>query len=107
MEEFIPFVDESFVKREKARAKELKKTPWWKKKKSSGICHYCGKKFPPDELTMDHIIPVIRGGKSVKENLVPSCRDCNSKKKYHIPTEVDFFKSKESEPLLDNNLEPG
>ncbi|MGC4119805.1 MAG: HNH endonuclease [Myxococcales bacterium] len=36
---------------------------------------------------MDHLIPVIRGGKSTRGNLVPACKPCNDKKKYLLPTE--------------------
>ena len=36
---------------------------------------------------MDHLIPIIRGGKSVQGNLVPACKDCNNKKKYLLPAE--------------------
>ncbi|HXV49851.1 MAG TPA: HNH endonuclease, partial [Candidatus Binatia bacterium] len=53
--------------------------------RAAGICHHCGGKFPPRELTMDHLVPVIRGGKSNKGNLVPSCKDCNSKRKHSLP----------------------
>jgi len=43
---------------------------------------------------MDHVIPLARGGRSVKENLVASCKDCNNKKKYLIPAEwADYLKS--------------
>ncbi len=31
---------------------------------------------------MDHLIPISRGGKSSKNNCVPSCKECNSKKGY-------------------------
>jgi len=40
-------------------------------------CVYCGEKKP---LTMDHIIPVSKGGFHIKENIVPACRSCNSRK---------------------------
>lgn len=89
--DYIAFVSEAEIAREKKKAKELRKTPWWKKKKSSGICHYCRSKFPPEELTMDHLIPLARGGKSIKSNLVPCCKDCNSKKKNMLPMEWDGF----------------
>jgi 5-methylcytosine-specific restriction endonuclease McrA len=36
---------------------------------------------------MDHLVPVIRGGKSNKGNLVPSCKDCNSRRKHSLPFE--------------------
>ena len=42
-----------------------------------GRCAYCRKKC---KLTIDHIIPVIRGGATTKQNVVPACRSCNSKK---------------------------
>ena len=38
-------------------------------------------------LTMDHLVPIVRGGKTTKGNLVPSCKNCNSEKKYHLPLE--------------------
>jgi 5-methylcytosine-specific restriction endonuclease McrA len=41
-------------------------------------CHYCGKR---KVLTLDHVVPISRGGKHVKENIVPACRSCNSTKK--------------------------
>jgi 5-methylcytosine-specific restriction endonuclease McrA len=78
------------IERERRKAKELKKTSWWKNKRASGICYYCKKKFPVQDLTMDHLIPLIRGGKSIKANLVPACKDCNSQKKYKLPMEIKF-----------------
>jgi 5-methylcytosine-specific restriction endonuclease McrA len=41
-------------------------------------CAYCGKK--PRRLTMDHITPVIYGGRHTASNIVPACRSCNSRK---------------------------
>lgn len=80
-------VSEDVIRREKDKARKLRDSAWWKRKRSTGICYYCGKKFPPSELTMDHVIPVSRGGRSVKENLVPCCKECNNKKKYLLPME--------------------
>jgi 5-methylcytosine-specific restriction protein A len=37
---------------------------------------------------MDHLIPIVRGGKSNKKNCVPSCKDCNSKKGYKMSVEL-------------------
>lgn len=89
--EFLPAVDPVLLKQEKAKARELRDSSWWKRKRSAGLCYYCGQKFPPAELTMDHLIPLVRGGRSVKENLVPACKDCNNKKKYLLPTEWDEY----------------
>ncbi len=51
-------------------------------------CQYCGRKFPPSELNIDHIIPRSRGGKSTWENVVCSCQECNRKKGGRTPEEA-------------------
>jgi 5-methylcytosine-specific restriction protein A len=88
-ESFWSDVTDEEISRERKKAKELKQSAWWKQKRSSGICHYCRKKFPVDQITMDHLIPLIRGGKSIKSNLVPACKDCNNKKKHNLPFEIN------------------
>lgn len=87
---FIP-ADEGHIKREKAKARELRNSPWWKRKRSVGSCYYCKGKFAPADLTMDHLVPVVRGGKSVQGNLVPACKECNTKKKYLVPAEWEEY----------------
>jgi len=76
---------------EKQKARELRKSSWWKKKISEGICYYCGEKFSSEELTMDHKIPLARGGFSEKINLVAACKECNNKKKHLLPHEWDEY----------------
>jgi 5-methylcytosine-specific restriction endonuclease McrA len=51
-------------------------------------CQYCGERFPRSELTIDHVIPRSLGGKSVWENVVCSCMDCNRKKGGRTPEEA-------------------
>lgn len=84
-------IDESHRKKEKQKARELRQSQWWKRKRSNGICHYCGEKFPPGDLTMDHIVPIARGGRSVKNNVVPCCKACNTKKRQLLPLEWDEY----------------
>ena len=84
---FLVVVPEEQIRRERQKARELRASQWWKRRRASGICHHCGEKFAPKDLTMDHLIPIIRGGKSTKGNLVPSCKKCNSERKYHLPFE--------------------
>lgn len=43
-------------------------------------CQYCGVRPAKEELTIDHIIPRSRGGKSTWENIVLACQSCNAKK---------------------------
>jgi 5-methylcytosine-specific restriction endonuclease McrA len=31
-------------------------------------------------LTLDHVVPLVRGGRSVRSNMVPACKDCNTRK---------------------------
>ena len=89
LEKFWSDISDDEISRERKKAKELKSSSWWKNKRSSGICHYCKQKFPVAELTMDHLVPLIRGGKSVKENIVPACKKCNSEKKYKLAFEFN------------------
>lgn len=86
----IPFlveVSDAEMRRERQKARELRASQWWKRKLASGVCHHCGGKFVPAVLTMDHLVPVVRGGKSTKGNVVPSCKSCNSARKHTLPFE--------------------
>lgn len=40
-------------------------------------CAYCGSEL---QLTMDHVVPVSSGGKTVPDNIIPACIHCNSSK---------------------------
>jgi 5-methylcytosine-specific restriction enzyme A len=79
------------TRREKEKARQLRQTAWWTRKMGEGVCHYCGRKVGIKNLTMDHVIPLSRGGKSQKGNIVPSCKECNNKKKYLIPVEWEEY----------------
>ena len=88
---YISWVPEEDLKIEKIKARVLRNSQWWKNKRSQGICHYCGNKFKTAEITMDHIVPIVRGGKSSKGNIAPCCKDCNTKKKYMLPMEWEEY----------------
>jgi 5-methylcytosine-specific restriction endonuclease McrA len=91
MDYFIIEVSAQEIKREKEKARDLRKTQWWKNRLAKGICHYCNGLFPPAGLTMDHLVPIIRGGKSVRGNVVPACKECNNKKKHMLPVEWEEY----------------
>lgn len=82
------FVDQKHVKKEKEKARALRKSGWWKQKLAAGICHYCENSFSKEDLTMDHKTPISRGGTSTKGNVVVCCKSCNSEKKYLTPAEM-------------------
>ena len=84
------------LRKERDKARTLKRTPWWKQQLQKGRCHYCGQPFPPDHLSMDHVVPLARGGRSTKGNIVPACIACNRKKKLETPAETALRKLSES-----------
>ena len=43
-------------------------------------CQYCGCQPPRDKLTIDHVVPRSKGGRSEWENVVLACQSCNAKK---------------------------
>lgn len=51
-------------------------------------CQYCGQKRAAHELTLDHITPRSRGGRSAPENLATACVACNTRKGSRTPDEA-------------------
>lgn len=98
--------DPARLKREREKARELRQTNWWRTLVSKGLCHYCGKKFKASELTMDHVIPLARGGTSTRGNCVPACKACNASKKLDTPVD-DLFAQLEAERAKRDNDESG
>lgn len=89
--------------KERQAGKQLKKSPWWKNRLGEGKCHYCKGRFHPSELTMDHMTPIARGGRSTKRNCVPCCKGCNDEKKHMTANEWQAFQEK----LECGEIEPG
>jgi 5-methylcytosine-specific restriction endonuclease McrA len=55
--------------------------------RDASSCQYCGRRFEPRELTLDHVIPRSRGGQSSWDNLVAACLRCNNRKGNRTPEE--------------------
>lgn len=58
----------------------------WLLKQYGSVCAYCGSKFPPRVITLDHVAP--RRGQTAydrRDNLVLACRDCNAAKRDQAP----------------------
>ncbi|MGI9659328.1 MAG: HNH endonuclease [Gaiellaceae bacterium] len=58
-------------------------------------CQYCG---IAGKLTLDHVVPRSRGGRSVWENIVASCAPCNLRKADRLPEEVAMHPHKKPRP---------
>ncbi len=56
-------------------------------KRDGNRCQYCG---TPDDLTLDHVMPKSRGGKTNWDNLATACKRCNSRKGDYTPEEAEM-----------------
>jgi len=84
-------VSEEQLRRERDKARELRRSQWWRNRIAAGRCHYCGASVPPKELTLDHVVPLVRGGHSTRGNCVPACKTCNSAKQSLLPVEWEAY----------------
>ena len=65
-------------------------------------CVYCGSTI---QLTIDHIVPVSRGGKTSFENCVTACRKCNHSKGCQLPSECGLsFRKTPHQPTISEFL---
>jgi 5-methylcytosine-specific restriction endonuclease McrA len=91
VKDFSFHIEAEDLRRERAKARELRHSQWWKRHLAKGVCHWCGRRFAPSELTMDHIVPIARGGLSTKGNVVVCCKECNNQKKQLLPMEWEAY----------------
>jgi len=98
---FAPEGDDAGIRREKARARELRQSGWWKRRIAEGRCHYCERDVGVRLLTLDHVVPLIRGGRSVRANVVPACKDCNSAKQSLLPWEWETYLARLTRPAAE------
>ncbi len=54
-------------------------------------CQYCNIVPPRQNLTLDHVLPRSRGGKTTWENIVTACVKCNGRKGSRTPTEANMI----------------
>lgn len=57
-------------------------------------CVYCGERFAPEQLTIDHVEPRVRGGDRSDGNLVTACVACNTLKGHRRLSE--FLRAEEA-----------
>jgi len=62
-------------------------------------CQFCARAFPASELTLDHVMPRSRGGRSTWENLVACCYTCNNRKGDRTPEEAGIKLQRRPRPF--------
>jgi hypothetical protein len=57
-------------------------------KRAKGCCEYClaQEQYSPDSFAVEHIVPLIKGGKNALDNLAFACQGCNNRK--YVSTEA-------------------
>lgn len=73
-------------------------------------CQYCGRRYPVSKLSIDHVMPKSRGGKSSWTNVVTACNECNTRKGGRLPHEASMRllrepKAPRKNPFLEHKLE--
>ena len=91
MSEYYAPVDPDALRRERAKARELSQSQWWKRRIAAGGCFYCRRRVGAKLLTMDHVVPLGRGGRSRRGNVVAACKDCNTRKQSLVPVEWEAY----------------
>lgn len=56
--------------------------------RDQNTCQYCGQIFNKTQLTLDHVVPVVQGGRKGWENIVTACKPCNQKKGGRTPVQA-------------------
>jgi 5-methylcytosine-specific restriction endonuclease McrA len=62
-------------------------------------CQFCSRTLPASELTLDHVVPRSRGGRSSWENLVACCYNCNNSKGDRTPEEAGIALARHPRPF--------
>lgn len=86
--------------------------------KTNGSCSYCGASISMDQMVADHVVARVSGGSNSIDNLLPSCRSCNSSKgsktleqfrrfySLRVATGNTVFGQDQADYLFENGLYP-
>lgn len=58
---------------------------------TNGRCSHCGKKIGYADSTVDHVVPISKGGTNAMSNLAILCEDCNKDKYNHVINPKDYY----------------
>ena len=74
-------------------------------------CQYCDTRLQRSQLTLDHVVPVSRGGKTNWENIVTACAPCNANKGNSLtprpkvqPRQPDYYELANKRKQLDFDI---
>ncbi len=56
--------------------------------RDQNVCQYCDRQFNRAQLTLDHVVPIVQGGKKSWQNIVTACKPCNQKKGGRTPAQA-------------------
>ena len=59
-------------------------------KRDNHVCLYCGRHYESSDLSRDHVIPTVKGGKDIWTNVVTACKSCNSHKGGRTPEQASM-----------------
>ena len=90
---FYQEVSDAHVRREKERARALRQSRWWQSLIGQVACCYCATALGKKDVTMDHVVPISQGGQSVRSNVVPACKECNTRKRDMTAVEWALFRN--------------
>jgi len=78
---FDDVASEQHIRREREAARLMRKSRWWQTAIAKARCYYCAEALEKSGATMDHIVPIARGGRSTPGNVVVACKSCNTQKR--------------------------
>jgi len=58
--------------------------------RDNNICQYCSRQFSKTHLTLDHVVPIVQGGRKCWENIVTACKPCNQRKGGRTPAQANM-----------------
>lgn len=74
-------------------------------------CQYCNTPYTKNNLTLDHVLPLSKGGRTKWENIVAACGPCNTRKgnkthmkPIHIPYAPDYYELVDKRKRLDMQI---
>ncbi|MHA2279604.1 MAG: HNH endonuclease [Promethearchaeota archaeon] len=56
------------------------------------FCNWCGQKLDRKTATLDHVIPLSKGGTNGLDNQTLACYDCNQNRQDHLPSRTEWQK---------------